>query len=93
MIPNATHSWFCHTNNDIPDSAAILSRNSYIARNFHVVSTCNNENGGGDGANALRAKCNITPLSLPTEYNITGRSDSATASRMIWMLSASNRCK
>jgi hypothetical protein len=31
--------------------------------------------------------------SLPTEYSITGFSDSETASRMIWMLSASKRCK
>src|SRR5581483_11181482 len=33
----------------------------------------------------------MQPLSLPTEYSITGRSDSATASRMMWMLSASSR--
>jgi hypothetical protein len=29
--------------------------------------------------------------SFPTEYNITGRSHSATTSRMMWMLSASSR--
>ena len=46
---------------------------------------------GGEGQNALRARCSMVPLSLPTEYSITGRSDSATASRMMWMLSASNR--
>ena len=74
----------------MPASAAIRSRNSYIARNFHVVSTCSSGNGGGDGWNALRARCSITPLSLPTEYSITGRSLSATASRMMWMLSDSS---
>ena len=31
--------------------------------------------------------------SLPTEYSITGRSHSATTSRMMWMLSASRHCK
>ena len=35
----------------------------------------------------------MTELSLPTEYSITGRSLSATASRRIWMLSASRRCR
>jgi hypothetical protein len=29
--------------------------------------------------------------SFPTEYSITGRSHSATTSRMMWMLSASSR--
>src|SRR3974390_1979519 len=33
----------------------------------------------------------MTELSLPTEYNMTGRSASAAASRMMWMLSASRR--
>ena len=40
-----------------------------------------------------RARCSITELSLPIEYSITGRSLSATASRMMWMLSASSRCR
>ena len=39
------------------------------------------------------ARCSITELSLPIEYSITGRSLSATASRKIWMLSASRRCR
>src|SRR5437879_765280 len=33
----------------------------------------------------------MTELSFPTEYSITGRSDSDAASRKIWMLSASRR--
>ena len=39
------------------------------------------------------ARCSMTELSLPIEYSITGRSLSATASRMIWMLSASRRSR
>ena len=37
----------------------------------------------------------MTEESLPTEYSITGRSNSATTSRMTWMLSASSciRCE
>ena len=41
----------------------------------------------------LRARCSITALSLPIEYSITGLSASATTSRMMWMLSASRRCR
>ena len=39
------------------------------------------------------ARCSITELSLPIEYSITGFSASAATSRMMWMLSASRRCK
>src|SRR5450755_661006 len=39
------------------------------------------------------ARRSITELSLPIEYSITGFSASATASRMMWMLSASRRCR
>src|SRR3954471_18398518 len=92
-MPSRTHSGFCHTSSSIPDSVAMRSRNSYMAWNFQVVSTWRSGNGGGDGANALRARCSIVPLSLPIEYSITGRSDSATASRMMGMLPASSRCR
>ena len=51
----------------MPASLAMRSRISYIARNFHVVSTCSSGNGGGDGKNALRARCSITAESLPIE--------------------------
>ena len=93
LMPSLTHSGFWCTSSSAPRSAAILSRSSYMARNFHVVSTCSNGNGNRDGANAFAARCSITALSLPTEYSITGRSLSATASRMMWMLSASSRSR
>ena len=51
----------------MPSSAAIRSRNSYISRNFHVVSTCSSGNGGLPGWNAFMARCSITELSLPIE--------------------------
>ena len=37
----------------------------------------------------------MTEESLPTEYSMTGRSNSAATSRMTWMLSASSciRCE
>ena len=35
----------------------------------------------------------MTELSLPMEYSITGRSLSATATRRMWMLSASSDCR
>ena len=41
------------------------------------------------GANAFWASRTMTDESLPTEYSITGRSNSATTSRRMWMLSAS----
>ena len=75
----------------MPASAAAASRASYIARNFQVVSTWSSGKGGGAGKKALRASRSITAESLPAEKSITGRSASATASRRIWMLSASSR--
>jgi hypothetical protein len=51
----------------MPSSAAVLSRNSYICLNFHVVSTCSSGNGGSAGKKAFRARCSITELSLPIE--------------------------
>ena len=79
------------TSRSSPSRAAVSSRNAIISRNFHVVSTCRNGNGGFAGKNAFIARCSITELSLPMEYSITGRSHSATTSRMMWMLSASRR--
>jgi len=62
--------------------------------NFQVVSMCMNGNGTRAGANALIASRASTELSLPIEYSITGFSNSAATSRMMWMLSASSwrRC-
>jgi len=58
------------------------------------VSTCSKGNGILPGWKAFWASRNITDESFPTEYNIAGRDDSATTSRRICMLSASNtsRC-
>src|SRR5690606_29904804 len=77
-----------------PISATILSRKRYISWNFQRVSTCMTGNGSRPGKNALRARCSITAESLPMEYSITGLSNSAATSRMMWMLSASSsfRC-
>src|SRR3954454_7526506 len=93
LIPSSRHSGFWCTSRSRPSSAAVLSRNSYICRNFQVVSTWSSGNGGGAGKKAFLARCSMTELSLPIEYSITGRSLSATASRMMWMLSASSRCR
>src|SRR3954447_5047674 len=49
LIPSSRHSGFWCTSSSIPSSAAVLSRNSYICLNFHVVSTCSSGNGGGEG--------------------------------------------
>ena len=50
-------------------------------------------NGSGAGANAFCASRSMTELSLPIEYIITGFSNSETASRRMWMLSASSVCR
>ena len=70
------------------------SRCAYISRNFHVVSTWSSGKGKGPGAKAFCARRSITELSFPIEYIITGFSNSETASRRMWMLSASScrRC-
>ncbi len=77
----------------IPVSRATRSRSSYISRNFQVVSTCSSGNGGGAGKNAFCASRSMQALSLPIEYSITGFSASATTSRMMWIASASRRCR
>src|SRR5688572_25974470 len=72
------------------DALPILSRNSIISRNFQVVSTCSSLNGGLPGWKAFSASCIITAESLPMEYSITGLSNSAATSRMMWIASASS---
>src|SRR5690606_14248042 len=78
----------------MPLSAAMRSRRAYMARNFHVVSTCSRGKGGGAGWKALRARCSRAAESLPIEYSSTGRAHSAATSRRMWMLSLSSlwRC-
>src|SRR6476469_5615989 len=49
LILRATASGFVCTSSSSPSSAAVRSRNAYISRNFHVVSTCSSGNGGLDG--------------------------------------------
>src|SRR4029077_10051951 len=93
LIPRRRPSGFTCTSSRMPSCCTTRSRNSYIARNFQVVSTCSSGKGGGAGWNAFTARCSITALSLPMEYSITGRSHSATTSRRMWMLSASSRCR
>src|ERR1700722_16677596 len=68
-----------------------MSRWRIMSRNFHPVSTCSSGNGGFEGKKAFRARCSITPESLPIEYSITGLANSATTSRMMPMDSASRR--
>ena len=51
----------------MPLSRAIFSRNSYIARNFQVVSTWSKGKGGRAGKKAFFPRCSITELSLPHE--------------------------
>ena len=88
--PASTPSWLICTNRSKPCFSACWSRNSIISWNFHVVSTCNKGKGILPGAKALRARCNSTEESFPTEYNMTGLSNSAATSRKMWMLSASS---
>ena len=47
-------------------------------------------NGTRPGQNAFSARCSMTTESLPPENSSTGRSSSLTASRMMWMPSASS---
>ena len=65
--PLSTPSRLTWTSSSIPCASAVRSRNSYISGNFQVVSTWSSGNGGGDGWNALRARCSRTEESFPTE--------------------------
>ena len=58
------------------------------------VSTCMTGNGSRAGPNAFSARRSMTIESLPPENSITGRSNSAATSRMMWIDSASSarRC-
>ena len=53
-MPRSTHSGFWWTISSMPCRCGHRSRISYIARNFHVVSTCSSGNGGLAGWNALQ---------------------------------------
>ena len=52
---------------------------------------CSSGNGIGAGWKAFWASRSSTDESLPIEYSITGRWNSAATSRMMWMLSASSK--
>ena len=65
VTPSATASVFVATRRSRPYCSTIWPRNVIMSRNFHVVSTCSTGNGIGPGANALAARCSITPESLP----------------------------
>ena len=66
-MPAFTPSSLMCTIRSMPRRRADSSRNAIISRNFHVVSTCMNGNGGFDGWNAFMARCIMTALSLPIE--------------------------
>ena len=78
-----------------PSSATRRSRNSSTSGKLCPVSTCMTGNGIRAGANAFSARRSMTIESLPPENSRTGRSNSATTSRMTKMLSASSasRCE
>ena len=52
-MPSAWASGFWYTSSSMPDSRAMRSRRAYMARNFHVVSTCSSGKGGGAGQKAF----------------------------------------
>ncbi len=49
LMPSSMASGLWCTSRSMPTSLAMRSRSSYMARNFHVVSTCSSGNGGGEG--------------------------------------------
>ena len=50
-----------------PRALTVRSRNSYMSRNFHVVSMWRSGNGGLPGWKAFRARWTMTELSFPVE--------------------------
>src|SRR5688572_15611647 len=75
------------------NSATRESRYANTSGKLCPVSTCITGNGIRAGANAFCANRNITIESLPPENNNTGRSNSATTSRITKTLSASRASK
>ena len=69
------------------DSIAVRDHLAELPRRVDVKER---ERAAAPGANAFCASRSMTELSLPIEYIITGFSNSATASRRMWMLSASS---
>ena len=61
------------------------SRNSKTSGKLWPVSTCMTGKGSRAGENALTARCRTTAESFPPEKSNTGRSDSATASLIMWI--------
>jgi hypothetical protein len=88
----ATASGFGVTSSSMPVSRAMRSRSSYIARNFQVVSTCSSGNGGApDRRPSRQVQHHGAVLADRIQHHRV--SNSATTSRMMWMLSASSRCR
>ena len=75
-------------------SPARRSRNSSTSGKLWPVSMCITGNGMRAGQNAFSASHSMTMESLPPLKSRTGRSNSATTSRKMWMASASRarRC-
>lgn len=73
-----------------PSSATRWSRYSRTSGKLCPVSTCMTGKGMLAGANAFWANRSMTMESLPPEKSSTGRSISATTSRITKMLSASS---
>lgn len=92
--PLASASGTLATTSCSPSSATRWSRYSRTSGKLCPVSTCMTGNGMLAGANAFWASRSITIESLPPEKSSTGRSISATTSRITKMLSASSasRC-
>ena len=57
------------------------------------VSTCMTGKGSREGQKAFWASRSMTIESFPPEKSRTGRSNSATTSRMMWMDCASRACR
>lgn len=93
--PRASASGTLATTRCSPSSATRRSRYSMTSGKLCPVSTCITGKGMFAGANAFWASRSITMESLPPEKSSTGRSISATTSRITKMLSASSasRCE
>ena len=88
--PWSMASWTEATTSRAPASATRRSRNSMTSGKLWPVSTCITGKGSWPGQNAFSASRSMTIESLPPENSITGRSNSAATSRMMWIDSASS---
>ncbi len=88
--PLSIDSWTDATISRTPSSATRRSRNSSTSGKLWPVSTCMTGKGSRAGQNAFSASRSMTTESLPPENSSTGRSNSATTSRMMWTDCASS---